>query len=231
LDKALEGAIAEGAQTEKVILNELSIRPCQECGGCDETGICVIEDDMRLLYDKLTRTQGLIVASPIFFSGVSAQLKAMIDRIQCHWVGKYRLKHDIATPPGPRKGVFISVRGQKGHEVFQAAAKPVKAFMATEGFAYLGELFRDELEEKGAASNQPRTLTQAYELGRQLVNEIKEGLNMHKWECSVCGYIYNPEAGDAEADIPPGTDFKNLPEDWVCPVCGADKSMFQQLEA
>ncbi|MDO8722692.1 MAG: rubredoxin [Syntrophales bacterium] len=44
--------------------------------------------------------------------------------------------------------------------------------------------------------------------------------------CSVCGYIYDPEQGDPDSGIKPGTKFEDLPEDWVCPVCGADKSNF-----
>ena len=53
---------------------------------------------------------------------------------------------------------------------------------------------------------------------------------MDKHMCSVCGYIYNPENGDPASGIPPGTPFEKLPEDWVCPVCGADKSMFEKVE-
>jgi rubredoxin len=53
---------------------------------------------------------------------------------------------------------------------------------------------------------------------------------MSKWECTVCGYIYDPREGDPDADIQPGTKFQNLPDDWVCPECGADKSMFQKVE-
>ena len=49
---------------------------------------------------------------------------------------------------------------------------------------------------------------------------------MDKWECSVCGYTYDPELGDPENNVPAGTAFEQLPEDWVCPVCGASKSQF-----
>lgn len=53
---------------------------------------------------------------------------------------------------------------------------------------------------------------------------------MKKFECTVCGYIYDPEVGDPEGGIAPGTPFENLPDDWICPVCGADKSMFQEID-
>jgi len=53
---------------------------------------------------------------------------------------------------------------------------------------------------------------------------------MKKWECSVCGYIYDPQQGDTEGGILPGTAFEDLPEDWVCPQCGASKDSFQPVE-
>lgn len=57
----------------------------------------------------------------------------------------------------------------------------------------------------------------------------KEGEpKLSKYKCSVCGYIYDPENGDPESNIPPGTSFEELPEEWVCPVCGAGKDEFEK---
>ena len=53
---------------------------------------------------------------------------------------------------------------------------------------------------------------------------------MSKWVCTVCGYVYDPEVGDPDGGIAPGTAFSDIPDDWVCPVCGADKSMFEKTE-
>ena len=53
---------------------------------------------------------------------------------------------------------------------------------------------------------------------------------MEKWECLVCGYIYDPAEGDPDAGIEPGTTFEALPDDWLCPDCGAGKDMFEKLE-
>lgn len=53
---------------------------------------------------------------------------------------------------------------------------------------------------------------------------------MDKWECIVCGYVYDPEVGDLDNGIAPGTSFEALPEDWVCPDCGAGKDMFEKVE-
>jgi len=56
------------------------------------------------------------------------------------------------------------------------------------------------------------------------------GLNLNKWECEICGYIYDPELGDPDRDIIPGTPFEDLPDDWTCPICNAPKSMFKMKE-
>ena len=53
---------------------------------------------------------------------------------------------------------------------------------------------------------------------------------MAKYECSVCGYIYDPELGDSDGGIKPGTSFEEIPDDWVCPVCGARKDQFEKIE-
>ncbi|MGI6561501.1 MAG: rubredoxin [Clostridia bacterium] len=53
---------------------------------------------------------------------------------------------------------------------------------------------------------------------------------MKRYVCSLCGYVYDPEAGDPMSDVEPGTAFEDLPEDWVCPECGADKSYFEEEE-
>ena len=53
-------------------------------------------------------------------------------------------------------------------------------------------------------------------------------VDMEKYKCTVCGYIYDPEKGDPDTGISPGTPFNKLPDDWVCPACGAPKDMFEK---
>ncbi len=53
---------------------------------------------------------------------------------------------------------------------------------------------------------------------------------MKKYECQACVYEYDPKIGDPEAGIPPGTAFEDLPEDWICPVCAAEKDMFEEAQ-
>lgn len=59
--------------------------------------------------------------------------------------------------------------------------------------------------------------------------EVTKGGKMTKYRCTVCGYIYDPEVGDPDAQVDPGTPFEDLPDNWVCPVCGADKSQFEEI--
>ncbi|MDD4294711.1 MAG: rubredoxin [Candidatus Omnitrophica bacterium] len=51
---------------------------------------------------------------------------------------------------------------------------------------------------------------------------------MKKYKCTACGYIYDPAVGDPENGVEPGTDFADVPNDWVCPLCGVDKTQFEE---
>jgi rubredoxin len=53
---------------------------------------------------------------------------------------------------------------------------------------------------------------------------------MKKYKCTMCDYVYDPEQGDPDAGIAPGTAFEDLPDDWLCPVCGAGKDDFEEVK-
>ncbi|HOP86394.1 MAG TPA: flavodoxin family protein [Syntrophorhabdaceae bacterium] len=109
-------------------LNEMNIKPCQDCGGCDNTGICIIEDDMKFIYEAIREADRIILASPVFFSSVSAQTKIMIDRCQSFWCEKYLLKKELKGPLYGRKGLFITVGGRKNDIGIKCSIETVKAF-------------------------------------------------------------------------------------------------------
>ena len=52
---------------------------------------------------------------------------------------------------------------------------------------------------------------------------------MDKYKCTICGYVYDPQLGDPDSGIKPGTPFEQIPADWVCPVCGAGKDVFEKV--
>jgi rubredoxin len=62
----------------------------------------------------------------------------------------------------------------------------------------------------------------------KVLRERSDG--MQKWECTVCGYIYDPAVGDPDGGVEPGTAFEDIPDDWVCPECGVTKDMFEPYE-
>lgn len=55
-------------------------------------------------------------------------------------------------------------------------------------------------------------------------------MEMQKYECLACGYIYDPELGDPDNGVEPGTAFEDVPDDWVCPLCGVGKDMFEAID-
>ncbi len=176
LEEALRGAEKEGAETERLYISEIAITPCKECHGCDRTGSCVILDDMQKIYPKLLGADVVILASPIFFYGVTAWTKALIDRSQSLWSKKYLLKDPSLGKEGKkRKGFFISVGATKGKKVFDGAILTVKYFFDVLNADYVGELLFRGVEAKEDILKQPEALRQAYEAGRELVSAGKKG--------------------------------------------------------
>jgi multimeric flavodoxin WrbA len=169
LDYALEGAEEAGASFEKLALNELSMSPCQGCESCHETGICRIEDDFQEVYRRLRDNSLFILGSPVYFSGVSAQVKIMIDRCQCCWAARFILKRPVA-PPGPsRRGLILGVGAMKGKERFSAFLAEARAFFAVNNIHNNGELLVDGVDAKGKILEKKAALEEARSLGRKLV--------------------------------------------------------------
>ena len=176
LEEALRGAETEGAKVERLYLSDFTITPCKECHGCDATGNCVILDDMQKIYTKLLEADVVILASPIFFYGVTAWTKALIDRSQALWSRKYLLKDPSLGKEGKkRKGFFISVGATKGPKVFEGAILTAKYFFDVLNAEYTGELLFRGVEAKGDILKHPEALQEAYETGRELVSAGKKG--------------------------------------------------------
>jgi multimeric flavodoxin WrbA len=172
LEEVLRGAEKEGARVERLYLSDFTITPCKECHGCDETGNCIILDDMEKIYPKLLEADVVILASPIFFYGVTAWTKALIDRSQALWVRKYLLKEPSLGKEGKkRKGFFISLGATKGQKVFEGSILTVKYFFDVLNADYAGDLLFRGVEAKGDILKHPEALQQAFEAGRRLVLE------------------------------------------------------------
>jgi multimeric flavodoxin WrbA len=167
LNSALHGAEEAGGEVVKIYLNDLNLKGCQECGGCSSTGICVIDDDMKRIYRLFEELDVLIVASPVFFSGLSSQTKMMIDRCQCIWARKYLLKKPLGTDR-KRVGAFLSVGGRKKSD-FSNAMSVIRVFFINIDVEYGGALTYPGIDRKGGIEDHPTALGEARSLGRDLV--------------------------------------------------------------
>jgi len=100
---------------------------------------------------------------------------------------------------------------------------------------FIGELVEADVIKEG----EPMTYAYYHQVKRgttpktapSYIEERKvEVIKTPKYRCTVCGYVYDPELGDPDGGIKPGTPFEEIPDNWVCPVCGAAKSEFEKIE-
>jgi len=151
-------------------LNGMNMKPCQNCGGCEDTGVCVIRDDMTDVHKAIREADRIVLASPIFFFGLSAQAKIMIDRCQCIWCEKYLLKKEIPQGSYGRKGLLLLAGGMKKEIGVECSDATARAFFRTisvpehRTLSYLG------IDAKGAILDHPTALADVYRAGESLVS-------------------------------------------------------------
>ena len=166
LDRVLEGAKSAGAEITKIYIRDLKISGCQECGGCDKTGACVITDELEKIYPLLWETPIVFLSSPIFFYGLPAQAKMLVDRSQALWSRRMleksregRKKYDHG------RGFLIAVGATKGKNLFEGVQLTAKYFFDALDKNYEGGLFFRAVEGKGNIAQHPTALQEAYDLG------------------------------------------------------------------
>ncbi|MCX5869999.1 MAG: flavodoxin family protein [Deltaproteobacteria bacterium] len=152
---------------EFIRLNDLRISPCQGCGGCNKTSICVIKDDMTALYEKVDLCDHLILVSPIYFYGLSAQCKAFVDRFQARWARKYLLGIRFRADE-QRQGTLLATAATEGKKVFDGALLTAKIFFDALDLECGESLLVRGVDQCGAIHKQSQTLEQAVALGRKI---------------------------------------------------------------
>jgi multimeric flavodoxin WrbA len=178
LDAFLDGARSAGGDADKVILKELDYTPCRGCNACHKTGECIVKDDAITLFERISATDCLAVASPIYSMGITAELKGLIDRAQFIWARKFILKTLYFPDEHIRthKGIFISTAGLSWDNVFDAAFPAITAFFNTVGFEYYDNIIANEMDRYKGIRGHPTALKEAFEKGARVVSEIE---NMH----------------------------------------------------
>ena len=159
-----------GAEVEVVRLCDLAIQPCIGCGGCEKTGECVLEDAMQDLYPKVLGAATVILASPIYFYGITAQAKAFVDRNQALWSRRRLLEKQGCWPDdSSRKGYLLSVAASHGPKVFDGAILTAQYAFEAMGLAYGGDLLVRGIDGRGEMAKDAARLQQAYDMGRRIV--------------------------------------------------------------
>ena len=169
-EAVLEGVREAGGSPEIIRLCDLKISPCISCGGCNKTGKCVVEDDMTPLYDKIITIDKIIVASPIYFYGITAQTKAFIDRTQALWNRKRLMeKKGEWLENTDRKGFFISVAATRGVRIFEGAVLTMKYGYDAMGTNYAGDFLVTGPDKRGDMAKNEQKLSEAREAGKNFI--------------------------------------------------------------
>lgn len=163
-DRVTEGARDAGATVESHNLHEMDIRPCDACNSCLETdGVCVVGDDMQVLYPKLRQADAIVLASPIYWFTFSAQLKTCIDR----W---YAFEGAEEHPLRRKRFGIVLVYGDSDPynsgavnaiHTFESMFRYIKAEIV--GLVY------GSANDIGDVQKQPELMEKAYQLGRKIV--------------------------------------------------------------
>ena len=169
LKEVIKGVEESGFNVQIFDLNSMNIQPCQDCGECDETGECIVHDDMEQVYEAIRIADRIILASPIFFFALSAQTKAMIDRCQSFWCEKYLLKKPIPEGRFGRKGLLLVVGGMKKEVGVQCSESCASAFFRTVNVSEHDILSFLGINKKGEILKHPAALQEAYKAGKKLI--------------------------------------------------------------
>ena len=140
----------------------LKISHCTHCGECDSTGVCVIDDDMKQIYEALDESDIIIFCTPVHFLGVSSALKQVFDRFQCYW----------ENPPKKRRRVaaLVASAGSKSEDftVIRSVCKAVSSVLCAEWRGELIESGYDDMDNKSSKEE----LLKAYGFGRSLAENL-----------------------------------------------------------
>ena len=170
LSETLAAAADKGVKADKIVIRDLKVSPCLEIYQCSRDGHCGIKDDMTRLYPLLTAARAVIVATPIFFYGPSAQTKAVIDRGQALWARKYLLKQSAPEPRG--RGYLISAAATGGSRVFEGALLTVRYFFDVLDLEFAGRVLVRGVDEAGDVGRRPDALAEARALGSEIADYV-----------------------------------------------------------
>lgn len=161
-----------GCSTETLSIRDLNYSPCMGCNACSKIKRCVQKDDLQMLQERLIAADRIVIAAPIFFMGINAQMKAVIDRMQPLWALKYVFKEPLiqdATRP-PRKGIYLSAAGTKFPDVFDCAVRSVKNLFHVLDVEYFGDCLYRGIDQAGDIEKHPTAFEDVAAKALELAN-------------------------------------------------------------
>ncbi|MBQ8599944.1 MAG: flavodoxin family protein [Clostridia bacterium] len=154
-DEFARGAIEAGHEVEKVHVAEKNIGYCRACYACRGTGVCAIKDDMAEVMQKMIDADVLVLASPVYFYSIDAQLKALIDRTVCRW-----------TEVKDKEFYYIVTAADGENEAAETTVACFRGYAdCVEGAKEKGVIYGMGAYEKGEIKGTP-AMTEAYEMGK-----------------------------------------------------------------
>ena len=157
-----------GAHVHRLHASRVKVAPCIECGNCEEKGFCAVDDEMQRIFPMLRQADIIVMATPVFFYGPTAQLKSLIDRSQTLWARKY--VHKLVDPGRKwRRGLLFSVGATKGQNLFDGVELTAKYFFDAVGASFDGSLLYRKIEKAGEISDHSTALEDARTMAKESV--------------------------------------------------------------
>ena len=164
LEQALTGAKDAGVETEKIVLRQKKISGCLDCEKCNETGICVIKDDMLEIHKKILAADTVIHSVPVYFWSMTAQMKAYLDRWCAFYDGKWRLHKAYLSKMGGKRIGLITVCGDADVSTADSIVHSFKKLCEFSGFQWLDPVMVSA-SSKGEIAGDEKSQKKAYDLG------------------------------------------------------------------
>lgn len=172
LTSFMQAAESLGAQTRIIEVTQKNIIPCKEYVVCEKKGFCPIDDDVKSeIYPLIRQAEVVILASPIFFYNMTAQLKAVVDRCQTFWARKYKLK--LADPAKKTKrGFLLSVGATRGKNLFEGLQLTAQYFFDAIDARFEGSLTYRNIEGPKDLAKHPTVLADVEQKASALIKPL-----------------------------------------------------------
>jgi len=171
LDEALAGAKAVGAEVEKIILDKKKIAGCKDCKKCNETGICVLKDDMLEIHKKILEADAIIHSVPVYFWSMTSQMKAYLDRWCAFFDEQWRWQKNYYPQMKGKRIGLITVCGDPNVHTADPIVHSFKSTAEMTKLTWLGAVMTSA-NDKGNISKDETAREQAWELGKKAATTI-----------------------------------------------------------